>query len=263
MPSQWTNRLAIAVTRGTQHPIPQTRVRLRIRANPLRSGVQSLQESNQRRYEKRVHLEPIVPRYSRLMLTRRSAVLAPLAAAAIPQVSLAANTKMGLSIHMTTTQNAGYKGSLEGWAKAGIKYVEVTDRALDDFLKTESIATAKRMVGDLGLTIVSCASVLQDFWNKNPGYAAQLETWKKRCEQYASLGSPRIYCPSTTSRKVTADDYKTCPEAIREAGDIAKQHNLVAMIEFTRASTLLSTLTTALKVIREANHPNVKPMLDC
>src|SRR5258706_1090208 len=34
------------------------------------------------------------------------------------------------------------------------------------------------------------------------------------------------------------------------------------MIEFTRNSTFLSTLTSSLKVIREAAHPNVKPMLD-
>jgi len=170
---------------------------------------------------------------------------------------------MGLSIHMTTSQGAGYQKALEGWAKAGIKNVEVTDRGLDDFLKTNDIAAAKRVITDNGLTLVSCASVLQDFWNQNPGFAMQMETWKKRCDQFASLGSPRIYCPSTTSRKITADDYKTVPDAIRRAGDVAKQYNLTAMIEFARSSTLIATLTTSLKVIREAAHPNVRPMLDC
>src|SRR5207245_5354166 len=34
------------------------------------------------------------------------------------------------------------------------------------------------------------------------------------------------------------------------------------MIEFTRASTHLATLSTSLKMIREAAHPNVRPMLD-
>jgi 2-keto-myo-inositol isomerase len=152
---------------------------------------------------------------------------------------------------------------LEGWAKAGIKYVEITDRALDDFLKTGSIVDAKKVITDNGLTMVSGASVLQDFWNLNQGFPNQLETWKKRCDQFASLGSTKIYCPSTTNRKVTADDYKSIPDAIHQAGDVAKDHNLVAMIEFARSSTLIATLTTALKVIREANHPNVHPMLDC
>jgi 2-keto-myo-inositol isomerase len=35
------------------------------------------------------------------------------------------------------------------------------------------------------------------------------------------------------------------------------------MIEFTRISTFISTLHTALKLIREAAHPSVHPMLDC
>jgi len=170
---------------------------------------------------------------------------------------------MVLSIHQTTSQRAGYRKILEGWAKAGIKYVEITDRVLDDFLKTDSLAAAKSVITDNGLTMVSGASVLQDFWNKNPGFDAQLETWKKRCEQFASLGSTKIYCPSTTNRKVTEEDYKTAPDAIREAGDIAKQHNLTGMIEFARSSTLIATLTTSLKLIREAGHPNVRPMLDC
>lgn len=171
---------------------------------------------------------------------------------------------MVLSIHQTTSQGAGYQKSLEGWAKAGIKYVEITDRALDDFLKTNDLAAAKRVITDNGLTAVSGASVLQDFWNVNAGFPTQLETWKKRCEQFATIGTGKIYCPSTTNRRITsADEYKTVPDAIRQAGDVAKEHNLIAMIEFARSSTLIATLTTSLKMIREAAHPSVHPMLDC
>ncbi len=199
------------------------------------------------------------------MLSRRTALLAPLAAplAGLVPSAAAAPGKMVLSIHQTTSVGAGYQKGLEGWAKAGIKYVEITDRVLDDFLKTDSLAAAKRVITDLGLTPVSGAAVLQDFWNRNPGFAAQLETWKKRCEQFATIGTGKIYCPSTTSRKVTEEDYKTAPDAIREAGDVAKQFNLTGMIEFARSSTLIATLTTSLKLIREAGHPNVHPMLDC
>jgi 2-keto-myo-inositol isomerase len=170
---------------------------------------------------------------------------------------------MMLSIHQTTSVGAGYPKGLEGWAKAGIKYVEITDRVLDDFLKTNDLAAAKRVITDLGLTPVSGAAVLQDFWNQNPGFSAQMETWKKRCEQFATIGTGKIYCPSTTTRKIAADDYKTAPDAIRQAGDVAKQFNLTGMIEFARSSTMIATLTTSLKLIREAGHPNVRPMLDC
>jgi len=174
----------------------------------------------------------------------------------------AASGKMSLCLHQNTSRAAGFRKSLEGWSKAGIKNAEITDNMLDDWLKTGSVADAKRFLSDLGLTPVSSASVLPDLWITGPAHAASLETWKKRCDQFSSLGLTKIYCPSTTNRKVTADDYKTSPDCIREAGDIAKQYNLTAMIEFTRASTHIATLTTSLQLIREAAHPNVRPHLD-
>ncbi len=198
------------------------------------------------------------------MPSRRTVLLAPLAAplAQIAIPAFAAGGKMTLCLHQNTSRAAGFRKSLEGWAKAGIKNVELTDNLLDDWLKTDTLPGAKKLLGDLGLTPVSSAAVLQDLWISGPARARSIETWKKRCEQFASIGLQKIYCPSTTNRKLTMDDFKASPEAIREAGDIAKQYNLTAMIEFTRSSTHISTLTTALQLIREAAHPNVRPHLD-
>jgi 2-keto-myo-inositol isomerase len=198
------------------------------------------------------------------MPSRRTVLLAPLAApfAGMAIRASAASGKMTLCIHQNTSRAAGYRKSLEGWAKAGIKHVELTDTMLEEFLKTDTLPSAKKVLSDLGLTPVSSASVLPDMWIPGPARAASLETWKRRCDQFATLGLPKIYCPSVTNRKITADDYKATPECIRESGEIAKQHNLTAMIEFARSSTHISTLSTSLKMIREAAHPNVRPMLD-
>jgi 2-keto-myo-inositol isomerase len=198
------------------------------------------------------------------MISRRKLLMAPLAVPLARTVlaQVAAPGKMLLSIHQNTSRAAGYRKSLEGWAKAGIKYVELTDTMLDDFLKTDALPAAKRVVTDLGLTPVSSAAVLPDVWIPGPARAASLETWKKRCEQFSTLGLQKIYCPSVTNRRVTAEDFKATPDAIRETGEIAKQFNLTSMIEFARTSTHISTLATSLRMIREAAHPNVRPMLD-
>jgi len=196
------------------------------------------------------------------MVSRRTALLAPLAAE-LASRAVAATPKMNLCIHQNTSSAAGYRKSLEGWAKAGIKHVELTDRMLEDFLKTDSPEAARKVVTDNGLTPVSCAAVIPDFWIPGPRRDAALDTWKKRCDQFASFGLTHIYCPAVTSRKVTPDDYKGALDCIREGGDIAKQHNMTAMIEFARNSSFIATLSTSLKLIRDAAHPNVKPMLDC
>ncbi len=195
------------------------------------------------------------------MLSRRTALLAPLAQVVVPVH--AATPKMTLCLHQNTSRAAGYRKSLEGWAKAGIKNVELTDNMLDGFLKTDNLAAARSVVSDLGLTAVSCAAVIPDLWIQGPDRTARLDTWKRRCEQFSSFGIPRIYCPAVTSRKITAEDYKGALDCIREGGEAAAQFKMAAMIEFARNSSFIATLTTSLKLIREAAHPNVHPMLDC
>ncbi len=198
------------------------------------------------------------------MLTRRTLLIAPLAAATARSVvaQTAAPGKMLLSVHQNTSRGAGFRGSLEGWAKGGIRYVELNDGLLDQFLQNDTLAAAGRLLGDLGLTPVSAVAGLQDIWLPGPERAASLETWRRRCDEYATLGLERVYSPSITRRPVTADDFAATPDSIRETGEIAREYNLTAMIEFIRTSTHLATLTSSLKVIREAAHPNVRPMLD-
>lgn len=195
------------------------------------------------------------------MLSRRSMLFTPLALVGAP-IASAASGKMTLSIHQNTSARAGYRKSLEGWSRAGIKYVELTPGALDEFLKTDSLAAARGVLSDLGLTAVSCANGA-GLWEPNPNRATALESFKKRCEMLAELGVTRTYATTTTTQKFTLDDYKTGVDNIREVGEIAKQFHMTVMAEFVRTSTFISTLTTLLKMTREAAHPNMHPMLDC
>ena len=198
------------------------------------------------------------------VLTRRDLLLAPLAAPLTHMVNAqsASPGKMLLSMHQNTSRAAGYQGSLEGWARAGIEYVELNDRLLDGFLENNSLAAARRVLTDLRLTPVSAAAALPDLWIPGPARAASLESWRSRCDQFARLGLRRIYSPSVTTRTVTADDFTATPDCIREVGQIAAEYDLTAMIEFIRTSSHLATLTSSLTMIREAAHPHVRPMLD-
>ena len=93
-------------------------------------------------------------------LTRRALLAAPLAAplARAAAAQSAAPGKMLLAIHQNTSRAAGFRGSLEGWARAGIRYVELSDGLLDGFLERDSLAAAGRVLADLGLTPVSAPS---------------------------------------------------------------------------------------------------------
>jgi 2-keto-myo-inositol isomerase len=180
-----------------------------------------------------------------------------------PEVAAGAVGTMTLSLHQYTSAGAGFRRSLEGWARAGIKNVEITSTMLDEFLKTETIAVAGRLISDLGLTPVSAACGVVGLWEPNANRAAALDSFKKRCEMFASLGLSRTYAPTTAAEKFTLDDYRAGAQNMREVGEIAKHFRMTAMVEFVRASSFVSTLTTLLKMTREAAHSNLRPMLDC
>jgi 2-keto-myo-inositol isomerase len=192
------------------------------------------------------------------MLNRRHVLLASLA----PALLQGAPATMNLCMHQTTSAAAGYRKSLEGYARAGIKYVEVIAPHIDEFVQKEGMPAARRLLSDLGLTAVSCGGI-RGIWEPTPTRAKTLEGLKPRCETTAALGVDRMVCPCAASEKYTLDDYKRGVDNIRECGDIAKESRVALMLEFMRGSTFIGTLPTALKMIREAAHPNVRPMLDC
>ena len=196
-----------------------------------------------------------------VVLPRRTALLTPFALVA--ERAGAATRKMTLSLHQFTSAGAGYRKSLEGWAKAGIKHVEPASGLLDDFLKNDSLASAKRILTDNGLKVVSGAVGTTGLWEPNPKFAENLEAFKKRCEQFAELGAPLVYSPCATAAKFTPDDYARSPENIRRVAEVAQQFHLKVAAEFVRSSTFMASLPTALRLHREAAHPNFGILFDC
>jgi 2-keto-myo-inositol isomerase len=193
-------------------------------------------------------------------------LISTLAAGTAARTSFAASGKMTLAMHQNTSAGAGYRKSLESWAQAGIKNVEITNGLLDDFLKTDSLDAARRVLTDNGLTPVSSATGVGGLIEPNPGRAAALDNFKRRCEQFAKLGLNRTYTTTGTPAnppKYTLDDYKTAAANLREVADAAQQFKMKAMVEFVRASTFIATLNTMASVLRQAAHPNLGILFDC
>jgi 2-keto-myo-inositol isomerase len=196
-----------------------------------------------------------------MMLPRRTVLLATLMLAA--ERAGAATRKMTLSMHQFTSARAGYRKSLEGWAKAGIRNVEPSAGLLDDYLTTDTLASAKRVLTDNGLKIVSGAIGVTGLWEPNPNFSKNLDAFTKRCEQFAELGAPLLYSPCVTAAKFTPDDYVRCLDNIRQSAEVARQFKLKVAAEFVRNSTFLASLPTALRLRREAAHPNFGILFDC
>ena len=190
------------------------------------------------------------------MISRRSVLIAP--AGAVTASAL----KMKICLHQTTSAAAGYRRSLEGYAKAGIKYVEIIPPHLEEFARKEGLPAARRLLSDLGLTAVSSGGV-RGLAEPNPNRAKALDDLKAKAAMIAELGIDRMVCPCGSTDMFVLDDYKRGQDNLREVGEIVKPYRIVAMLEFMRGSTFAGTLPTSLNLTRDTGHPNVKPMFDC
>ncbi len=193
-------------------------------------------------------------------------------AAAIPLIPTTQNRPaagpgsggMFVSIHGASVTKFDFRTGVEGIAKAGVRAVEPEIAKVQQFAMQpgESLITAKKVLDDLGLKAVSTSNHL-GLPDAVPAQVNNLlDALKPKLEVAQAIGADRIVCPSTGSGTKTADDYKRAVETMQKGGELAKPYGVMLMIEFARTSTLIGSLATCLKVVRETNHPNVRAMMD-
>jgi 2-keto-myo-inositol isomerase len=192
------------------------------------------------------------------MLNRREFV----ALAAVPAVAQTTRTgSLVVCMHEISSDRFDFRTAMEGYAKAGIRAVEPQLTKVREFAQKESPAAARRLLDDLGLKAVSSSNQL-GLAEPGDARAQSLEDLKWKAELAQAIGCDRIVAPSAGTGQYTEDDYKRGVDNLREAADITKPFGVTLMLEFARTSRFVASLPTALKVVREANHPNLRVMLD-
>lgn len=164
-------------------------------------------------------------------------------------------------IHEASSELFDFKTAMEGYSKAGIRAAEITLVKVREFAQKESVAAARRLLGDLGLRAASSSNQL-GLTEPTEQRAKSLEELKWKVELAQAMGADRIVAPCLGAGPYTDDDFKRGSDNLREAGEIAKPFGVSVMLEFTRMSTLAGSLPSALRIVRGADHPNVRVMID-
>jgi sugar phosphate isomerase/epimerase len=164
-------------------------------------------------------------------------------------------------MHEVTSDRFDFKTAMEGYARAGIRAVEPTLVKVREYAQKESPATAKRLLDDLGLKAFSSSNQL-GLAEPSDTRAQSLEDLKWKVELARAIGADRLVAPSAGTGMYNLDDYKRGVDNLREAAEIAKPFDVTLMLEFTRFSRFAGSLPTALKLVREVDHPHVRVMMD-
>jgi sugar phosphate isomerase/epimerase len=168
---------------------------------------------------------------------------------------------MFVCMHEASSDRFDFRAAMEGYARAGIRAVEPQLTKVREFAEKESPAAAKRLLDDLGLKPVSSSNQL-GLPEPGDARARSLDDLKWKVELAQAIGCDRLVAPSAGAGPYTEDDYKRGADNLREAGEIARPFGVTLMLEFVRTSRFAGSLPTALKLVRDANHPHVRVMMD-
>jgi sugar phosphate isomerase/epimerase len=171
-----------------------------------------------------------------------------------------------LCLNMSTIrgQKLGFVGELESAAKAGFRSVEVWVGTLQDYLKTNSPAEARRRISDLGITVENAIGFAP--WIIDDAAARQkgLDQMKLEMEQLAQIGCRRVASPPIGAQNADAPiiDLHRAAERYRALLDLGQQTGVVPQLELWGFSKNLNRLSDVLYVASEANHPSARLLLD-
>lgn len=168
---------------------------------------------------------------------------------------------MFVCMHEASSDRFDFKTAMEGYARAGVRAVEPALVKVREFVQNESPAVARRLLDDLGLKAVSSSNQL-GLAEPSDTRRQSLEELKWKVELARVIGADRLVAPSAGTGSYTLDDYKRGVDNLREAAEIARPFGVTLMLEFTRYSRFAGSLPTALKLVREANHANLRVMMD-
>jgi len=193
-------------------------------------------------------------------MTRRSLITA--AASSAVAVS-AQSSAFEIGMHQATLWkcDSTIRQDYEAIAAAGFKQLELRQSKIDD-QSDYSIVQLKSMLDDLGLSPLG-SQLAPSLGFPDERLPRRVEAFKRNLERTAPLGIKLTNCACVVREpKVTMDHYKRAVENYRNATELAKPYGVVIAIEFMKFSTFLSTLSSALWMTREVNHPNLSIAAD-
>ena len=165
------------------------------------------------------------------MISRTYVLSAPLAevAAGAASRAVAATGNMALCMHQGTSRGAGYRKSLEGWAKAGSRTLNCRIAFSTTSSRQTTCRPRDRVFKDLGLPRFR-ARLFSRCLDSRPCADRVARNVEKTLRSVFLARRAEGLSPfRDATRKVTMDDYKATPGCIREAGEIAEQYNITGM----------------------------------
>ena len=169
---------------------------------------------------------------------------------------------MKFAINPITTMKYDFKTSVEAFHAAGITHMELWFDRLEKYLAGRELACAKDLLANNDISPIAglCMGelMLEDLTSK----PEKLAEFKSRLALCRDMGSPVLVIIPESPKQADRSVYANAAKNLRAAAKIASDYNVKLGLEFLQGNKLLGTLSTAKKIIRSVDHPNLGLVLD-
>ncbi|GAA4310898.1 sugar phosphate isomerase/epimerase family protein [Compostibacter hankyongensis] len=171
------------------------------------------------------------------------------------------------SLNMSTIrgQRLGFIKELETASKAGFRSVEIWIDTFREYLdKGGSTATAKKIIGDLGLEIENAIGFAKWIVDDEATRKAGLQQLQREMELLAEIGCKRIAAPpmGANGKDASLIDLDVITERYLTILEMGRKTGVMPMVEMWGSSVNLKKISQVLYVAIESGQPDARVLLD-
>jgi sugar phosphate isomerase/epimerase len=165
-------------------------------------------------------------------------------------------------ISQATIVQSPFEADPEVLRRAGWTAVELWLTKLETFLAQHSVADARALLTDSGITPVAAASQGGLLLSRGLERATHWDHYRRRLDLLAVFGVPVLVVAPDFAGHPIADDYARAADDLAEAAELAAPLGVHLALEFQRGAPLCSSLETALAVLELSGAPRAGVCFD-
>jgi len=169
---------------------------------------------------------------------------------------------MRFAINPATTMDHAFETDVAAYHTAGITHMEFWFDKLDPYMEHHDLAEVRELLSRHDMTMVAALPLVQIMLEDVTSDEDRLKEYERRLGLCRDLGSSvMIFIPENPDDP-GRDVYPVMEKNLRRACAVAADHDVKRALEFLQANPLVSTLSTAKRIIRNVDHPNLGLLID-
>jgi 2-keto-myo-inositol isomerase len=165
-------------------------------------------------------------------------------------------------ISQVTTLSTPFEADLPAYAQAGWAAVELWLTKLESYLETHSIAEARGLLDDQGLSPVAASFQGGLLLSRGAERQVHWDHFRRRLALLRELGVPLLVVAADFASELIPDDYGRAAATLGEATEVARGAGVRLALEFQKTARFCASLDTTLALIARCDAEGLGVCLD-